>query len=207
VESGYFLVAASRKPPLYLAEITADLSLTMSLSSSLNCQAIHRRGVAAIACVALAAALGVLAACGDDDDGAESTTQATVPGATGSAPVQSPADQDTPAVTQDIDPGTGLPSTFPMEFPVYAAAEILRASQHQDRYVIDWRTTDDVATLVDFYETGLAQSPWQIEETQELDGVTMLDFTGETDREFTGSLAITELGQQTRVFLNLNFEE
>ena len=206
VKSAYVFVAPSRNPHLYCAQITADLSLKMSLFPSRNCQLIYRRYLTVIAGLALTLFLAALVAC-SDDDGGDGTSEDTSPGATGSAPAQSPEEQATPATTQDIDPATGLPRTFPAEFPVYTGAEVFRASEHQDRYVIEWHSVDPIANVVEFYQTGLAAAPWQLDGSEEVDGVTTLEFSGETDRQYTGSLAIAELSDQTRMFLNLNFGE
>ena len=102
----------------------------------------------------------LFAACSDDDgDGTVAT--ATSPGST--EPGDAPGDQATPAESQDIDPQTGLPRSFPEEFPVYQGATVFRASQHQDRYVVEWRIPGEVAPVVDFYETQLAEPPGEVE--------------------------------------------
>jgi hypothetical protein len=177
----------------------------MFLLPSRKYQSIFRRYLPLVIGLALAFSLTVSVACSDDDDGGDGDPQGT--NANGSAPAEDPGDQATPVDTQDLDPATGLPRTFPPEFPVYTGAEVFRASEHQDRYVIEWRTSDPIADVVAYYETGLAEAPWQLDASNEVDGVTTIDFAGEAGRQYSGSLAVAELTGKTRVFLNLNFEE
>ncbi len=137
-----------------------------------------------------AAALIIAGGCGDDDAATQS----------------SDVSQTTPAATTDVDPVTGLPRSFPDDFPVIDGAVVTRASEYTDRYVIEWRSDEGYEDAKAFYETALDAQPWRIESTSTEESATVIDFAGGSAEQYTGSLAIARLSEGARILLNLHPE-
>jgi hypothetical protein len=141
----------------------------------------------------------VFAACGDDDDEVE--TEATVPVDT------RVGKEETAVPTEAQDPETGLPALFPEEFPIYQGATVFRASEYEDRYLVEWRTVDDVGDVSAFYSENLAQEPWTVDGSDESEGTVAIAFSGELDDDYSGSLAIAPSGdEETKIVLNLSVD-
>lgn len=136
------------------------------------------------------AVLVIASGCGDDT----TDTQSETPGEDSS---------QTPFATTDIDPATGLPRTFPGEFPVLAGATVSRASEYTDRYVIEWRATDSYEDATAYYTAALAAGPWRTDSTQEDENATVFEISGGSAARFDGSLAVAKLDDGVRILLNL----
>ena len=151
-----------------------------------GCLRIRLAALATVTVLALA-----LVACGDDD--------ASQPDPTGASATE-PA---TPLASTDIDPATGLPRSFPDDFPVLADTSVFRASEYSDRYVIEWRSEGRYEEAMTFYEEALDAAPWEIESSAIDEAAAVFDFTGGSGEEFTGSLAVAPLEEGARILLNL----
>lgn len=135
------------------------------------------------------AVVAVTVGCGDDDGD-------TIVSGTATA-------TSTPIATTDIDPATGLPRSFPDDFPVLEGTTVTRASEYADRYVIEWRSGDALEDAAAYYADSLASAPWSIEDTRAEDNATVFDFAGGTASQYSGSLAVAALGDGSRILLNL----
>jgi hypothetical protein len=139
------------------------------------------------------AGLVLAAGCGDDDDGEPSMTPTI-------------ADTTTPGATTDIDPETGLPRSFPDDFPVLEGTTVTRASEYTDRYVIEWRSEESVEEAAGYYADSLDSAPWSIEATRAEDNATVFDFAGGSTAEYSGALAVANVDGGSRILLNLIIE-
>jgi hypothetical protein len=142
----------------------------------------------------------VFAACGDDDGGEEEIEEGT--------PVDTNLGKEvSPPPTEEPDEETGLPVSFPQEFPIYAGAQIIRASDIDDRYVIEWETEDDIDDVSGFFNDQLDQDPWTVSGAEETDGVVLIDFSGELTDDYSGNIAIAPAGgDQVKIILNLSVD-
>lgn len=148
--------------------------------------------------VVLAVAVAAFAAaCGDDDSPGDGGAN------TGAATTTAPAATRTLMPTTPVDPETGLPVTFPEEFPVYQPTSVTRASDFTDRFVIQWRTEDAPEDVVAFYDTALATEPWSTEDKITEGPATKFTFSGDG---FGGELAVTTF-DTTTILLNLRVEQ
>lgn len=133
------------------------------------------------------------AGCGGDDDSSTPSEVATSdPAAT------------TPVATVDIDPASGLPRSFPDDFPILEDATVSRASEYSDRYVIEWRSADSYDDAMGFYEGALAADPWTTESTSTDEAATVFEFSGGTGSGYTGTLAVAALAEGSRILLELH---
>jgi len=153
------------------------------------------RGV--VLSVALLPAALFAAGCGDDDSSTASGTVATGAADTGALAT-------TPASTADIDPATGLPRSFPDEFPVIEGSTVSRASEYADRYVIEWRSDESYEDAEAFYEGELAEDPWTTDSASAEGEATVFEFSGGVGAGYTGTLAVATLDEGSRILLELH---
>ena len=149
--------------------------------------------------IALALVLALSIACGGDDDDTATDTGGSATSVPNPASATSAPEPTTP-----IDPATGLPITFPDEFPVYQPTSVSRASDYGDRFVMHWRTADSVDTVAAFYQAELATAPWSLDEASEEGEAMRIAFTADG---FSGEIAIAPTSGETIVLLNLVVEE
>ena len=153
---------------------------------------------AVVVLIALVVASGV--GCGDDDDG--NGTDASTSAAAQTPPASTVT--STPQPTTPIDPATGLPITFPDDFPVYQPTSVKRASDYGDRFVIQWESADALEAVAAFYEGALSTEPWTTDELSNEGGPTRILFSG---TGYSGEMAIaTNAEAGTIVLLNLTVE-
>lgn len=132
--------------------------------------------------------------CSDDDSVTPSGTVTTDTGAS----------TTTSVATMDIDPATGLPRSFPEDFPVIEGATVARASEYSDRYVIEWRSAAAHDTAAAFYDEALGTAPWQVDSVSEDGAATTFEISRGPDADYAGTLAVAELDEGSRILLELH---
>ena len=98
-----------------------------------------------------------------------------------------------------------LPDTFPVEFPIYDGATLIRAGDLDGRYIAEWRVIDATSDVADYYLVALATDPWSVQIESAEGEVMQIEFVGDEQAPFVGSLAVAPIPDttDTRVVLSL----
>ncbi len=106
--------------------------------------------------------------------------------------------------------GVELPAGFPQDFPVYAKASAYLATVAPEggRFLVEWRSSDSLDQVRDFYEGELDKEPWQVENVQDIPEMetTVITFARRDSSAEQGTVAIASVqedGQHVTIALSL----
>jgi hypothetical protein len=106
--------------------------------------------------------------------------------------------------------GVELPAGFPQDFPVYAKATAYMATVAPEggRFLVEWRSSDSLDQVRDFYKRELDTEPWQVENVQDIAEMetTVITFARRDSSGEQGTVAIAsaqEDGQHVTIALSL----
>jgi hypothetical protein len=106
--------------------------------------------------------------------------------------------------------GVDLPAGFPQDFPIYAkaVAHVATVAPEGGRFLVEWRTSDSLDQVRDFYQGELDKEPWQVEDVQDIAEMetTIIEFARRDTAGEQGTLAIAlvrEDGQYVTIALSL----
>jgi hypothetical protein len=106
--------------------------------------------------------------------------------------------------------GVELPAGFPQDFPVYekATAYVATTPPEGGRFLVEWRSSDSLDQVRDFYQGELDKEPWQVENVQDIPEMetTVITFARRDNSAEQGTVAIASVqedGQHVTIALSL----
>jgi hypothetical protein len=106
--------------------------------------------------------------------------------------------------------GVELPAGFPQDFPVHAKATayVATVAPEGGRFLVEWRSSDNLDQVRDFYEGELDKDPWQVENVQDIPEMetTVITFARRDNSGDQGTVAIASVqedGQHVTIALSL----
>jgi hypothetical protein len=106
-----------------------------------------------------------------------------------------------------LDPATGMPASFPKDFPQYPGARLTAAfyevQGHTQSWIMGWQTLDSPQKVNDYMAANLNKGDWQVSGTFSGNGAFVFTMNRRSDTKFAGTLTIGQNNQKTRTEIAL----
>ena len=103
------------------------------------------------------------------------------------------------------DESGGLPEAI----PTFTGAEAVPGGTiaEKDAFIGTWRTSDDVAAVQDYFEQELADGPWRIVETREIDDGVVIRIEETDDPANNGAIVVRREDDGTRIVKSIGRDD